>query len=362
MNDTKDYTAKIHSHEDGVLHIEVSIPWENVEKYRGAVLKKYSASIKVDGFRQGHVPENVVLQHVGASEILEDMAELAIKEMYPKVIIDNALEVIGHPHISITKIAEKNPLEFKAHVSELPKVELPDYKTLAKEVNKEQEETVVEDKEVEDAINHIRREWAKKEKLEAKAVIEGKNVSEIETVNIEVKDEELPEMNDEFAKKIGNFTDVKDFEAKLRENIFNEKKMRATDKQRGAILEKIRANTKLIVPEVLIEAEVNRMMAQFQGDVERIGMKFKDYIKNSGKKIEDLRSAWKPDAEKYAKNQMILNKIAIEEKIEPDKKLREEQIEGILKTYKDAERERVEIYVDTIITNDMVLEFLEGQK
>jgi len=360
--ETTKYTAKIHTHEDGEIHIEVSVPWENVEKHRSSVIKKFSSNIKVDGFRQGHVPEAVVLQNISSAVILEEMAERTIQEIYPMVIKDESLETIGHPHISITKLAEKNPLEFTAHVTELPKLELPDYKKIAKEVNAEAKEVKVEDKEVEDAKEHIRKEWAKSEKMHARATVEGKKVNEIDPKSIEIKDEDLPELNDEFAQKIGPFKDLKDFTEKLTENILNEKKRREQDKNRALLLEKIRKEIKLKLPDVIINSELDRMEAQFKSDVERLGMKFEDYLKQTEKKIEDLRVEWKPDAENYAKNQMILNKIAIEEKIEPDKEKRDLEVKEILKNYKDAKRERVEIYVDTIMTNDLVLGFLENQK
>ena len=362
MAENKAYEATIKEEDGSLLHIEASIPWEAVEKHRSSVVKEYGKTMKVDGFRQGHVPETVVLQKINPSDLRGDMAELAIKEIYPLIITDNNLEVIGHPHITITKLAEKNPLEFKAHVAKIPTVELPDYKALAKEVNKGAKKETVEDKEVEDAIKHIQTEWTKKEKMEKVAETEGKKISEIDSASIIIKDEDLPALDDAFAQKIGPFKDAKDFKEKLTENILKEKQNRAKDKRRGEILEKIRSNTKLSIPDVLIDAELNRMMTQFQADVERLGMQFDEYIKHSGKKIEDMRVEWKPDAEKYAKNQMILNKIAIEESFTPDEKLRDEQVEALLKVHKDAEKERVVIYVETVMTNDLVLEFLENQK
>jgi len=362
MTDKKKYTATIKEGDNDALQIEVSIPWEYVAPHKESTIKEHQTTMKIDGFRQGHVPPHIVEKNIDSLHILEDMAEKSIKEIYPDIIMDNELDVIGHPKISITKLAEGNPLEFTAHVHKIPTVELPDYKTLAKEANKNHKEVVVEDKEIEDAISHIQKEWAKKEKLEARAKIEGKEIKEIDPSTIEIKDEDLPKMDDEFAQKIGPFKNEKDFREKLTENILNEKTQRAKEKNRAEILEKIREGTKVHVPDMLVDAELNRMMAQFQSDVERLGMKFEDYIKHSGKSIEELRSTWQPDALKYAKNQMILNKIALEENLTPDEKERDAQVDALLKMHKNAEKERVQIYVDTVMTNDLVLEFLEGQK
>lgn len=366
MTDTKikesPYEAKVHTHDDGMFHIEVSIPWERLEPYRSSVLKHFSTNMKVPGFRDGHVPESVVQKNIKPSVILEEMAEMAIREAYPRVIEDGSYDIIGRPHISITKLAEKNPLEFNIQVQGLPQAVLPDYKSLAGTVMAKQEEIKVDKSEIEDTIAHIRREWAKKEKLEARAKIEGKKPNETSGNDIRVKDDELPEFNDDFAKKIGPFEGVEDFRSKLEANILSEKTARAKDKLRGEILDGIRANTKLTVPDMLIEAELDRMVLQFKADVERLGMKFEEYLKHSKKSEEDMRKEWRPDAEKYAKNQIILNKIAVLERVEPESGARDERVEELMKAHKDAKRENVLIYVDTLMRNDMVLEFLEKQE
>jgi len=115
------------------------------------------------------------------------------------------------------------------------------------------------------------------------------------------------------------------------------------------------------VPEVVVEGETNRMMAQFQSDVARAGLKFDDYLKQTGKTIEDLKKDWRPDAEKYAKNQMLMNKLSIEEDISPEKDAVEVEVDKIVANYKDADRDRARIYVETLMTNDLIFAFLEKQ-
>ena len=79
----------------------------------------------------------MIIEKFGELYILGEAAELVIDETYPKLIEEHKLNTIGHPNVSIVKIAPENPLIFKAQVSLMPKAELPDYKKLAGEFSKE---------------------------------------------------------------------------------------------------------------------------------------------------------------------------------------------------------------------------------
>ncbi len=288
------------------------------------------------------------------------MAEKALQKAYPEIVKENDLNVIGAPKINVTKIAENNPLEFKITTAIMPEVKLPDYKKIAKEINSKPEEIKVEEAEVEHAIKHIKEQWVRSEKVQD-LVNGGKKIEEVDPRSIEIKEEELPALDDDFVKKVGKFENVDDFKTKLRENMIHEKTLRAKEKKRAEMLDKIALGTEVFVPEIVIEGEINRMMAQFQSDVTRAGLKFEDYLKQTDKKEEDLRKEWHPDAEKYAKNQMVLNKIAIEEDIVPKKEDLEAEVDKIMANYKDANRDRATIYVETLMTNDLIFAFLEKQ-
>ena len=104
------------------------------------------------------------------------------------------------------------------------------------------------------------------------------------------------------------------------------------------------------------------MLAQMKGDIERMGLKFDDYLKHIKKTEEDMKKDLRPDAEKRAKSQLALNKIAVEEKIEPNKEAVEKEVAHIVAQYKDADPERARIYVETMLTNEEVFKFFEAQK
>lgn len=88
----------------------------------------------MDGFREGKVPENVLLANIPEMQILEEMAEMALNEHYPKILEDKKIDAISRPEISIIKLARNNPLAFKIKTAVLPEIKLPDYKDIAKKI------------------------------------------------------------------------------------------------------------------------------------------------------------------------------------------------------------------------------------
>jgi len=109
---------------------EISV--DDFEACREQAIKEFSGKVKIDGFRPGKVPEKVLIDNVGESEILERMAIIALQKEYPKIIEERKIKAIGRPLITITKIARNNPLGFKIRTFVMPEIELPDYKNIEK--------------------------------------------------------------------------------------------------------------------------------------------------------------------------------------------------------------------------------------
>src|SRR3989344_7497163 len=95
------------------VEIEGEIETEIFENYFAKALKKLGENLKLDGFRKSKIPENVLLANIPEINILEEMAELALAEHYPKIIEDEKIDAISRPEIVITKLARKKPLGFK---------------------------------------------------------------------------------------------------------------------------------------------------------------------------------------------------------------------------------------------------------
>ncbi len=346
------------------VEITGEIPVEALATYRKKALKDLNESANIPGFRKGHIPEKVLLEKVGEVGILEEAAELALKELAPEIIEKEVPNYIGRPSIGITKLAPGNPLEFKISIAVMPEVDLPNYKKIAKaEMNAEDEKIEVTDKEIDDVIEQVRKQEAHRAfhqvtsaSASAEASADKHDHSE------EAMAKHMPEFNDEFVKKLGNFENVADFRTKAKENTIKEKQFRAIEKKRMKMLENIVAETKLALPQVLIDNELNRMFAQFEGDIKNIGLKIEDYLKHINKTPEDLRKEWLPDAEKRAKLNVILEEIAKKENLSADKEAVDAEVKSLTSHHKDVDPIRAQIYVEHMFIIEKAIKFLEDQK
>lgn len=344
--------TKVEKLKNSEIAITGSIPFELLEEHRKEAMKKMGAGIKVDGFREGKVPENILVEKLGEMRILNEMAELALQSAYPQMMEDNKIDAIGAPQVAITKLAPNNPLEFKITIVVMPDITLPDYKKIAKkEMVKKEEEIKVTDEEVKKTIEQLQQQ--QKQQL---AMDKGEGIKSGD------EKENLPEVNDEFVKKIGDFKDVADFKIKLKENVLKEKTRKAKEKKRLAILDAIAKDTKMDIPEILVEAELRKMIAQMKDDIGKMGLQFDKYLEHIKKTEDDLRKEWRTDAENRVRTQMVLNKLSLVEKINPNEDEVKKNTDTIVEQFKDAKRENVEIYVKMMVTNEEVFKFLEAQK
>lgn len=323
------------------IEITCEIPADVFEKERPIALKKIGEDVSMPGFRKGHVPSSMIEQKFGDALILEEMANLAMDRAYSEILIRHKVHAIAMPEVKVTKIAAGNPFEFTLTFQVMPEIKLPDYKALAKEVMSVVDETDATDEEVAKAEGELIKQFATKD-------AEGKEV--------------LPEVTDEFVTKFGPFENVDAFRAKIKESITHEKTTRAREKKRMQTMEKIADGITAKLPQVLIDGELERMVAQFRHDVEQMGMKFEDYLSTTKKTIEELRKEWVADAEKRAKVQIALNEISLLEKIEVLKEDLDREVKFFTEQYKDVDEGRVRIHLEMMLTNEKVFQLLEAQK
>ena len=330
---------------------------ERISELREKALKKIKETIELDGFRKGNAPESLVAQKVGEMRLMEEAAEMALGEEYPNILEDHKIDAIGRPEITITKMGIGSPLEFKAKTAVMPEVKLGDYKKISKTANsKENKKVEVTDKEVEDVILDIRKNVGH-QMMHAKA-----GLGEHDHNHGEMKDEDLPEVDENFLKMVGDFKNIEDFKEKIKEGIIKEKEIKEKDKKRTDMLQEIMDKSTIELPKIIIEGELDKMIAQFKDDLAQSAVPFEDYLKHIKKTVEDLRTEWHDTAVKRAKSQIILNTIAKEEKIEAKEEDIKKEMDHILSHYKDADRFRVRMYVETFMTNELVFKFLEEIK
>jgi len=339
------------------IELTAEIPAEEFDSYRSQAIKHLGSHVDLPGFRKGHVPEKMLEEALGEMRIMEEMANRAIQNSFPKIVESEKLDAIGQPEVSVTKMAMGNPLEFKVRVAVVPEVPLPDYKKIAQKTLAKESPVEVTDQEVEDTIVEI-------QKLHARQAAAAKKDASPSAASAseETEDLELPVFDDAFVKSLGDFKDLADFKIKLRENISAEKTQKAKDKARISMMDAIMAKTTIDLPEVIVAGELDKMMAQMKYDIERMGVTFEDYVRHAKKTEDDMRKEVTPDAEKRAKYQLILNKIAEVEEIKPDMKEAEARVDELLKEHPEANRQRALIYVVSNMLNQAVFDLLENPK
>ena len=247
---------------------------------------------------------------------------------------------------------------------------LPDYHVVSKAVNKQKGDTNVTDSDVDEQINDILRRKVAYERLQgkaaAKAATAADDLSTPETIETEedFKKLPLPELTDEMAKSLGQpgqFSDVTDLKTKLREHLTIEKTRELGAAHRAKITDAIIEKSEIELPQILIDSELAQMFGQMQEDLERANLKMDDYLAHIKKTKADLETDWTPAALKRARLQLVLNEIAKKENISPDPIELDSQVKVLTDRYKDADTQRVRLYVASVLTNDAVMKHLETQ-
>jgi FKBP-type peptidyl-prolyl cis-trans isomerase (trigger factor) len=344
--------------EHAEVEIKVVLPVAQLEKHRNDVEEEAIKHIKIDGFREGHVPREMAMKNIQPMRVFEEMAQRAISSAYVDILEQTKVKAIGHPQIMITKIAEGTDLEFTITTAVLPEITLGDYKKIAKTVMAEKEDIELSDAEITSAIDTIR-------KMRAQQVMSEQAQEGDQPVSWkDIKLEDLPELTDEFVKTIGAFENVADFEAKIKENLVAEKTAKATDKKRISIIDTLLEQSDIEVPNMMIDYEVEKMLHEFEGNIAMTGMAFTDYLKSINKTRDDYRAEWAEQGKKRAQTQLMLNEIAGKENIEASDTDIETEVSKIMEHYKDQkniDENNVRAYVASVLTHQKVFEFLEGK-
>ena len=328
----------------GQIELEIEIPYEVVQGFRVDAVKEISNEIEVDGFRKGTAPEKIVVQKVGEMMVLEKSSYRAIYNLIPVILSAEKIDALTFPNVTVTKIAADNPLIFKMSVVSMPEIILPDYKSLASKIKKEEVE--LKDSEVDEYIEYIQ-----KQRAQGLAMSEGKKV--------DMENLELPKFDDEFVKTLGDFKTVEEFKTKLRENMLEEKKMRNAETHRIKIIESIVENISAEIPEQLIVQELERMFGKFKHDIEQFKMNPEEYLVQIKKTEEDLKNEWKPDAIKRVKMNLVLPKIADAEKLKVEEKEIDHELHHIKEKDPNINEAHARAYVENVLTNEAVFKFLE---
>ena len=311
---------------NSTVEIRGELPTEIFESFREPALHALGQETKLPGFRPGHVPYDVLTREIGEEKVLYRMAELALNQHYPKLLAENKIDALGRPSISLTKIAAGNPLGFIVTTAIHPKIVLPDYRALATEAN-----------------------------VKAKPSAEGLALTVTnEEVDAVIKNlEKIPE------KDRPNLPES-ELRTKIKTGLAQEKKLKARDQRRLEIIEKILAVTPIELPPILIESELETMIAEMKHEVGRMGLPFDQYLTHLKKTEADLRRDWQTPAEHRVKTGLVLAAIAQAEKIEAPVEELEVETKRLLAQHPQADPARARAYLASLIINERVFQLLES--
>ncbi len=346
MQKTNTYSINIKKLPKSEIEIAGEITWEHLVTFEDAAFVHLAEHLTLDGFRKGNIPKEVARKHIPDELLLSDMAERAIQDIYPTLLTEENLDIIGRPQVAITKIARGDALGFSLSAAVVPEIPLHDYKKIAKDTLLETPKEIT-DEDVEKVVENLRQ-------MRAYGHVH-------EEGNDHTHEEPLPEVNDAFAKSFGSFETVADMRAKIRENLVHEAEAAVKDKRRFAIMEEIVKHSIFEVPGIVLSAEKEKMLAQIEADVARSGTSLEDYLKHIQKTKEELMTEFAPEAEKRARFQLVLNAIARAEKALPTEEEVEAEAQKLVQMYPGADLQRTKAYADMLLTNEKVLGMLESQ-
>ena len=307
MPDTHSYKATVREMpETGEVKIMSSMEAREFDDVIKNTLEKIRKEMTLPGWRKGSAPEKIAREKIGETTLLYEAAEYAISHVYGHILRAEKIDAIGTPKVSITKMAEGNPLEFTIVTAVMPRIEKFDYKKIAA----------------------------------------GENAKPIDLPI--VTDEELAKAKEKMPEA-------------TKENLIQEKEQRAREKKRLELIDALTKNINVAIPDVLADSELSRMVEQMKHDIERMGLKFEDYLKHLKKSEDEMKAEWKPEALKKVKLDLALSHIAREEKIAPDMIKVEEEIKHAKEHHKNIDENRARVYFAHIFENQAVFEFLEKQ-
>ena len=344
MNTKKLLSLDIQKNEEEA-HVEICgvVPSKEIEEMKNETLTHIAKHKKVDGFREGEVPLDVVEREVGALELWKQSASEVVMKNIPDVLVEEKLTPLDRPHIHITSIALGADVKFTLHFSLLPEVKLPNLDTIeVKEPEKAEEAT---EEEVSAVLLDLRRAKYKKAHPEKEAPKEEKD---------------LPELDDQFISEISKESkNIDEFKISVKENITKEKIMQRKNNFRSAILDAIIDGTTVVIPKSVIEEEAKRGRMEVQAHAETLQTTVEDFLEKQNITEETFMEDLRKDAEKRSKAQLVLNTISIKEKIQVDLKVLEKELERFSNKQHGMTEEQLRTYLNAILSNEAVIEFLE---
>ncbi len=354
------------------VRLLVEVPFEELKPSLDAAYKNIAQQITVPGFRKGKVPPAVIDQRVGRGPVLEEAINDALPKLYSKAVQDNKVKAIGRPEVDVTEFNDKESLQFSAEVEVRPELTLPDLDGLAADVadieiaDGDVDEQVTALRQRFGSLNPVEREVQDRDYLtidlsttkdgekveEAQAtglsyqvgtgaLLEGLDEAVLglkagesksfktqlvggslkgEDVDVEVtvtavKEQELPEYDDEFAQTASEFDTADELTADLRGRLERGKRLEQASEARDAVLEKILTLVDVPVPEGLLEDEVTARRENLDQQLGYSGMSFEQFLEGEEMTAEEFEEDLRKRSEDAIKAQFVLDLVAEQQEL-----------------------------------------------
>ncbi len=397
--------------ENSQTYLTIEMDQAEVEESTDKAYRKLVNRVNVPGFRKGKAPRDVLERHVGKERLLNDMLEELVPEAYEKALEEQAIEAIARPQI---ELVQTEPVIFKAVVPLRPVVKLGDYHGVRLEpelveVTEEMVDAVIEQ------LRHQHSTWEPVERalalgdlatLNVESTVEGEpfinqegaqyqlvgesvtpapgfaeqlvgmNKDETKEFEIkmpddysrediagkpvsfkvtvtEIKEENLPEVTDDFAAQVESETKTVEV---LRERIETDLRTRSEDRSKQdfeeRVIEAVTDISEVEYPPVMVEVEIEELLNEQAQRLQMQGLTMEQYLKAMNKTVEEVHEETRPIAEKRVTRGLVLGKVAEEEKIEVTDTDIDAEIAGMVENAAEDRKQEVEKILNAPQTRD----------
>lgn len=395
--------------------IEISVTPEEFDKEVNKVYKTNIKKINVPGFRVGKAPRAFVEKYYGENIFYEDAIKNIYPREIEKAVQELKLELVEVSKMDVVTSSRKEGLVFKANLIVVPDIEIDGYKGIEvvkvsseitdEDISKEIENVkfknsrlvTVEDRPAKEGdsvvidfegfvdgapfedgrANNFPVELGAHQFIEGfEQQIIGHNTGDEFDINVkfpkdyrvqdlaekdatfktklyEIKERELPEMDDEFVKDISEFDTLEEYKEDLKKQVAERKKSEAHDKQEMELMKKVAGLVKSEIPEVMIDKKFKDIIKNFEYELENKGLRLEDYKKYMGKEYDMVAQHFRDDAETEVKLSLALKKIAELENISYTKEELDKEYDDIAKQFNITKDKVKNIVVDEEVGKDI---------
>ena len=371
--------TKIEKLPENVVKVDIEIPAEEAANYYNKAAKTLSNYVNVPGFRKGKAPRNVLEQFIGVDKIKHEALEQALPRIFSDVIESNKFDIVAQPYVESYDFQVGKEMKITAKLELRPEVNLGNYKNLSIEVEGYKAPEDALQKSIDSLLEQFATTeivtgrkskssdiivfdfegFVNNEKIEhgdaknypmdlahsnfipgfAEQLVD-RALEEDFDVNVsfpeeyhekklagqpavfkckihEIKEKVLPELNDEFAQKVGPFKTVDELKADIQSHLDRQKEDSDRVASEKAIFEKVVNNAKIDIQQSMIDRETDILVAEYKQKLEAQGFTWEQAIEAQG--YDTIVNNLKEDAAIRVKNSLVISAIAKAEsiKIEP---------------------------------------------